>query len=604
MDQNLAAGLARALNLSPADAERAVAAIGRQLRERLEAGGHVRIDGLGTFHRTETGLAFEPAPPLAAAVNHRFAGLPSVPAPVGGFRTKATDSREEDPFERVQAGPVLNLPPEEEEPPLAPVRDLSSPSHDDDPSRDDLIAKEETDRRQPGEDEPDAHDDDIRQPGDDEGRAADAFDVRHPDEGEPVEEDESAARQENGDEPVEEYQTAFRQPGEDLPHEVDAPPTAEAGDLTEGPDAWAAEDEDAWSAFPEMPLISDDELLTQDDLDAASGVAANDPPQTSAPDGDWQQQPDDGVEQRDQEGRAGASGDRVDEEMGEEGRDADAVSSMPPPKPSGDDDENLDALLEGVWTPRTGPADDDDHPLGPPPADLLEDADFQVLEGGATPNSEAEAPLPPPPPFPADDAASRVPDAEPPPADGPPTPRASAPGFEASRAPAGPDAERPRRRRWPWVVALLALVFAGGALAWMYLQPDPTPADPVAATPPPPVAPPAEEPAEEAAEEPPPEEETPPPSPPADDRLRSPDPVDPAGGGYSWVISEASQAAAQQRMQRYRQQGYRVAVIPATVRGATYYRVAIGQFDSRADAEALRNQLPPDAPTDIWILAL
>jgi hypothetical protein len=552
MDQNLAAGLARALNLSPAEAERAVAAIGRQLRERLDASGAVRVDGVGTFRRTDDGIAFDPAPPLAAAVNHRFAGLPAVPAPdLASGPPAPPELPTEDPFGSVHAAPELHLPEEIDAPPT-PIRDLASepeeaapPEPVTDPAGENVPDEPESDPA--GETVPD-------EPESDPAGEAEEF------------EDDDAA-----------------------PHPEEAAPDGLDADVDDDLDTWAAEDEDAWAAFPDMPLISDQDLLSQEDLDAASGDA--DPETAPEPAGDATGETDE-----DDEWATLPYEPEQDEQ------------ELPAIAPAGeaddvDDSDDLDALIEGVWTPRTGPADEE-HPLGPPPEDLLEDADFLVLEGSA-PAGTADEPSPTEDSAPSDAHAAEQPLAaaipagdEPPPAAAEPPPPADAPGFAASRDPE--PAPQRGRRRWPWVVVALLLI-GGVAVALWYLQPgpagpDPAP-DPVAATPPPA----AEEPAETEEPAPAGEEE---PAPPTDDPLRSPQAVDPAGGGYTWVISEPSQAAADSRMERYRQQGYRVAVIPATVRGATYFRVAIGQFESRAEAEQHRGQLPPDAPTDIWILAL
>lgn len=61
--------------------------------------------------------------------------------------------------------------------------------------------------------------------------------------------------------------------------------------------------------------------------------------------------------------------------------------------------------------------------------------------------------------------------------------------------------------------------------------------------------------------------------------------------------AEANRIAA-----RYRQLGFRVAVLPARVDGRTMHRVAVGQFDSLGEARGARALLPDDAPPDAWIL--
>ena len=86
--------------------------------------------------------------------------------------------------------------------------------------------------------------------------------------------------------------------------------------------------------------------------------------------------------------------------------------------------------------------------------------------------------------------------------------------------------------------------------------------------------------------------------------MRGGDRIEPARGGFAWVLGSTSQAQATQRVAAYRQQGFRAGVVPAVVRGRTVHRIALGQFRSAEDAERARAQLLPDAPADAWVLRL
>lgn len=69
------------------------------------------------------------------------------------------------------------------------------------------------------------------------------------------------------------------------------------------------------------------------------------------------------------------------------------------------------------------------------------------------------------------------------------------------------------------------------------------------------------------------------------------------------VLSTPSRDIAQALATRYATAGYRTAVleVPGSSRR---YRVAVGQFDSKEQANRLRDRLPPQAPPDTWVLNL
>ena len=76
-------------------------------------------------------------------------------------------------------------------------------------------------------------------------------------------------------------------------------------------------------------------------------------------------------------------------------------------------------------------------------------------------------------------------------------------------------------------------------------------------------------------------------------------------GGFSWVVlSTRDRDPADFRARQYRDAGWRVRVFQTTALGSTVYRIAVGQFESRAQADRLRPFLPSQVPTDTWRLDL
>ncbi len=74
--------------------------------------------------------------------------------------------------------------------------------------------------------------------------------------------------------------------------------------------------------------------------------------------------------------------------------------------------------------------------------------------------------------------------------------------------------------------------------------------------------------------------------------------------GYAWVVSsEEDQVDAERAVNRYLQAGYQSEVMAANVNGKMYYRVTVGQYATRREANAARQtKLPPDTPSDAWLL--
>jgi septal ring-binding cell division protein DamX len=348
---------------------------------------------------------------------------------------------------------------------------------------------------------------------------------------------------------------------------------------------------------------------------------ASSPPEPAAPD------PTPPVAESREEGATEHEGSQVPISMPKE----EIAEPMPPVDDATDEDEHdeLADLLSGVWTPQMT---EGENTLGPPP-DRFEDADFQIVEPDAVPvapgphakGGRSQVPpraASPPPESEGSPERQKPGSGERPgrPAQGAINPRAGRPvrgrhptsGPPGARPPTppptgrngndGPHRSRTRRRLWPLFAIALGMIAATGALVyWIFIAHPQSPTTPEPATE---IAAPATEatPDDEVVADPEPVAAEPPPAP--DGPLRSAEGVDPAQGGFTWAISEPSRSVAEDRAARYREQGYRVSVLPATVRGTTVYRVTIGQFSSRTEATRHRNELPADVPEDIWVLEL
>lgn len=80
-------------------------------------------------------------------------------------------------------------------------------------------------------------------------------------------------------------------------------------------------------------------------------------------------------------------------------------------------------------------------------------------------------------------------------------------------------------------------------------------------------------------------------------------PIDLSANAFTWVVnSTPSLTEARNQVARYHEQGFRSRVVQARAGGSTRYRVVVGQFSTRPQAERLRNRLPDDARPDSWIL--
>ncbi len=310
-----------------------------------------------------------------------------------------------------------------------------------------------------------------------------------------------------------------------------------------------------------------------------------------------------------------------DEEPLEQGVDEDEqedepVADIPLPPPDTTErgeiadelsDEELDDLIDGVWM-EGDESDDGEHPLGPPPPEIIEEADFAVVEPSDSFDADHD-----PPESDQTESDALEPDKMAPAGPQPPPDDelsedlavAAAPGFAATKD-VRHDSGDGKKRRFGWWLAALLIIAVGVAAFWLVTQ---LSSDQYIAADDPPVetSPPVEE--RPVEQEPAPIDEpdpdpTPEPAPaqvPRDGPLFGSGPVDPAEGGVTFALSDTSQDVANQRAERYRIAGYRVAVQAATVRGMQVYRIFLGQFSSPEEAEAHRDDLPNDVPPDIWI---
>ena len=286
------------------------------------------------------------------------------------------------------------------------------------------------------------------------------------------------------------------------------------------------------------------------------------------------------------------------------------------PRPSfGGEDEIEDAEVVQDTVPEpvpdAPPAPEPERP--PEPEDLAPPRELaEPLGEPPTPEAGGPSGLGPfvdePPALPVEP----VPDGAPPPAGD-----VGAPGATPA-----PPSELDSRFPW-WLVALILVLLAGLALAWLWprLRADPEPRPVATAERPPasetpgPAGTSASGPADPTPGALAAEQTTaplPPPDvaglPPADvQALSGRDPIrandDPDAS--TWIVlSTPDRDRADALYARYQRAGYRTAVLGSDRGARTMYRLAVGQFASEADANRLRDRLPPDAPSDSWVLNL
>ncbi|MEM1041708.1 MAG: SPOR domain-containing protein [Bacteroidota bacterium] len=385
--------------------------------------------------------------------------------------------------------------------------------------------------------------------------------------------------------------------------EAPAPPEAEP-ETPEPPIAGLLADEPPPEEPPVLATASTPIAPDDSELEPAEPEAASEPPMPApnAPSdttitGETDDAPSDIEEPEPEEVPRAPEEDGLDEVIAFEGLSDLETGEEAEDDTFEDEDTSLDELLAHTWTDG-GDADDDAHPLGPMPEEPLEDAEYAVIEPdeGEPDEPGAEATVVAPAVL-ASDAAS----SEAVPADDEPV--APAVAAVSAAGPEPPQDRKPEERsgRGPLFAGLaVGVLLAIAFLLWTRSrEPAPAPvaerppvADTAAAVPPPADSAVATLPTDPVEEEDP-------------DPLRSAGTVAPADGGFTWVIgSELSQAAAEQRVEAYRTQGFRSGVVAQEAAGQTRYRVSLGQFDTVAEAEARRGDLPADAPSDSWILRL
>ena len=89
--------------------------------------------------------------------------------------------------------------------------------------------------------------------------------------------------------------------------------------------------------------------------------------------------------------------------------------------------------------------------------------------------------------------------------------------------------------------------------------------------------------------------------------LRGQDPVEAGSGGWTVVVGGmATEVEAETTARQFRLQGYRTAVLKGTTaQGAEIYRVGLGHFRTRADAQAALGRMRGNLfPADAWLLSL
>ena len=241
------------------------------------------------------------------------------------------------------------------------------------------------------------------------------------------------------------------------------------------------------------------------------------------------------------------------------------------------------------------------HPLGEASEPPFEDADYSVMDGGATAATTASA-------APADPEPPKVADPE----------RASPPALKPrhSRTSKPSAAQLASRSRQPWIAAAAAILLLAIA-GLLFLLPegdDVASEDPlIVQTEPPQPQPTADSlgaapgaaAAANTADAATPEPQTPVPAPePEEDPspLRSSGTIDTDAGGYTLVvISETQIERAVAARERYRELGYRAGIVEGEVEGRTYYRVGVGQFPDYDEAVEVLNNLPADLPEGAWL---
>ena len=260
------------------------------------------------------------------------------------------------------------------------------------------------------------------------------------------------------------------------------------------------------------------------------------------------------------------------------------------------------------------------HPLGTTSDPPIEDADYSLVDAGEAAPDVPSPTQPAPEPLPSQKSEA-------------PSASQKSPSTDIGAKPSVRDPKPPKRsaarpssdsdvRRWlPWAAAaaVIALLVLLGVLL---LSGD---RDASEATSPPIVQEdPLEDPAEDVTSESPSEQAQAPtedpatqPAPSVPDEPEMPEPeedpsplyssgtIDPEAGGYTLVIGSVPQLMqAEWLLSEYRDLGYRAGLLETERDGQVNYRVGVGQFSDRAEAEAVYNDLPSDLPETTWLLRI
>ena len=88
--------------------------------------------------------------------------------------------------------------------------------------------------------------------------------------------------------------------------------------------------------------------------------------------------------------------------------------------------------------------------------------------------------------------------------------------------------------------------------------------------------------------------------------LRGNEDIDQTLGGYTIIVfSETNEERARNVAQSWREQGFRVIILPNMQAGATRYRIGVGQFGLLEEAARIRDALAgSELPRDAWVLRI
>ena len=88
--------------------------------------------------------------------------------------------------------------------------------------------------------------------------------------------------------------------------------------------------------------------------------------------------------------------------------------------------------------------------------------------------------------------------------------------------------------------------------------------------------------------------------------MRGNEEIDQTLGGYTIIVfSETNEEVARNAAQSWREQGFRVIILPDLQDGTARYRVGVGQFDLLEEAARIRDTLAgSELPPDSWVLRI